>query len=916
MTLQLRALGAPSPQLRLESFKVFSRLERIIEFKRWLDYTRIYCHQKEEPTHKILFDCFALGAPLGILLDLLGSPSSSYTNAYVETFDFVGVKQAERESFFASFLQRIHLLEVQGRLPFGEVLHLEDLFEGSASGFMKVLKTVQRVLDNLHATYPGLFLIPEGSEKIRQDIVQELIETERAHVSFLRMVVDSGAALSASGRVAERALEGLMLNNTRLREYHDRLSRALESLPLTPCEEQRWEYIFGFHDPTTRTNVATSYRSTCVNYLSLHDFLQDMMKTNEPALAAHTQILLDVLCHIPTRIIDYHSKLKKILQLTLPTLSSPQSTFDSLCNTIFHLSDIAIATDEISRQLRTYHSTHIIRSRAFYWPNNIDPDDLGTLLLDDVLVMGDTGMAYESLLFEEMLLCCLGGSRDDEDEMPVYPIRAWVLGPVLKKSTPLNLVYAIPTRSMRVLRVLGSFSFEIEWTDDAGVSYRLEFSSSCEAQNEQWCSLLRLFALSVYEAESDSEGDDLDVLEPEEVIFSEDECPDGRRRTHPRPWSLIARKEPRSESSSLLRQEIYETENLLSPTLLPTLFSGLAMERSKSPVSIGFQDVEPLPMRLTDEKTPFTPSPEVSFLGQDATPLLDLTGLITKDGRFPEAHGGFADVWKATWRDGDRLVPVAVKVLRSYAGSLEMGEKMRKKLSRELEVWRKLDHPNILTLYGTVSDFGPYESMVCPWHENGSVTRYLERCGDILSMTDRLQLLCEVAEGLSYLHSFDIVHGDLTGSNVLINCHGKACLCDFGLSSIIAECGDSSRFTSSISGAIRWADASLYKLQVKEDSPPVLTTRSDIYSLGSVMLEILSGRIPYHYVRNDAQVVIELHRGNKPRRPAPLFVTDQQWALIMRCWEDDLEKRPDVNQVLGELQVLHRASLEFRRHSA
>ncbi|EEB86642.1 hypothetical protein MPER_16330 [Moniliophthora perniciosa FA553] len=119
-----------------------------------------------------------------------------------------------------------------------------------------------------------------------------------------------------------------------------------------------------------------------------------------------------------------------------------------------------------------------------------------------------------------MLLCSLGGSGDDEDEMAVYPIRAWVLGPVLKKSTPLNLVYAIPTKNMRTLRVLGSLSFEIEWTNDVGVSYNLEFSSSCEAQNEQWCSLLRSFALSVYEAESDSEDGDLDVVEPEEMIFS------------------------------------------------------------------------------------------------------------------------------------------------------------------------------------------------------------------------------------------------------------------------------------------------------------------------------------------------------------------------------------------------------------
>ena len=66
---------------------------------------------------------------------------------------------------------------------------------------------------------------------------------------------------------------------------------------------------------------------------------------------------------------------------------------------------------------------------------------------------------------------------------------------------------------------------------------------------------------------------------------------------------------------------------------------------------------------------------------------------------------------------------------------------MMQRLARELSVWKKINHPNILQLYGTVSDFGNYDSMVCPWFENGSVTKYLERRGDLLSMTDRLQLV-------------------------------------------------------------------------------------------------------------------------------------------------------------------------------
>ncbi len=52
-----------------------------------------------------------------------------------------------------------------------------------------------------------------------------------------------------------------------------------------------------------------------------------------------------------------------------------------------------------------------------------------------------------------------------------------------------------------------------------------------------------------------------------------------------------------------------------------------------------------------------------------------------------------------------------------------------------------MDHPHILPLYGIASDFGRYDAMVCPWFENGSVTKYMERRGDLLSVTDRLQLV-------------------------------------------------------------------------------------------------------------------------------------------------------------------------------
>jgi len=213
-------------------------------------------------------------------------------------------------------------------------------------------------------------------------------------------------------------------------------------------------------------------------------------------------------------------------------------------------------------------------------------------------------------------------------------------------------------------------------------------------------------------------------------------------------------------------------------------------------------------------------------------------------------------------------------------------------------VWRKLGiHPNILPLYGTVSDFGFYTSLVCPWLDNGNLSLYLERRGATLSLCDRFEILRDVAAGLSHLHSFSdpVIHGDLTGCNILIAVNGKACLCDFGLSAILAEFHGTSYFSSTISGSIRWAAPELYRV---EDGVVAagLSTESDIYSFGSVMLQTLSGEVPYQSLQN-LQVLHRLVRGKYPGRPSTPLITDGHWQFMVQCWAEDRKLRPRINGV-------------------
>ncbi|KAH7927904.1 kinase-like protein [Leucogyrophana mollusca] len=282
----------------------------------------------------------------------------------------------------------------------------------------------------------------------------------------------------------------------------------------------------------------------------------------------------------------------------------------------------------------------------------------------------------------------------------------------------------------------------------------------------------------------------------------------------------------------------------------------------------------------------------------------DLTGSIKREGSYPAAHGGFGDIWKCVWKRESKPIRVAVKALRPQVTNEEDRRKKCKRLQRELNVWQRLEHENVLPLLGITSDFGPFTSMVCPWLDNGTLSVYLERRQHKLTAPHRFLLLIDIAAGLRYLHSCSVIHGDLTGSNILIDRHGRACLADFGLSILMLEFHGASYFTSSIRGAVRWAAPELYGvLGHGEISRP--STRSDIYSFGSILLQVLSGRIPYHHLKNDAQVLIEISRGITPARSHCLEIADSQWDFIQRCWStyNFGATRPSIDEIIHFLDL-------------
>ncbi|KAJ3482581.1 hypothetical protein NLI96_g6880 [Meripilus lineatus] len=204
--------------------------------------------------------------------------------------------------------------------------------------------------------------------------------------------------------------------------------------------------------------------------------------------------------------------------------------------------------------------------------------------------------------------------------------------------------------------------------------------------------------------------------------------------------------------------------------------------------------------------------------------------------------GGFADIYQGTYRQ----VPVALKRLRVFQ-TLEESKRLslRKAFYQEALIWHQLDHPHVLNLLGVGEDAsGRMPYMVLPWIEYGNVRQLLDQkiketqFHGTLFLTTITRWLLEIAQGLSYLHSEGVVHGDLRGVNILVDRSGKMKLADFGLA-VIAEAGQSLSVTIR-GGAFGWLAPELIDPESFGFVDARPTFASDIYSFACVCIEVRS----------------------------------------------------------------------------
>ncbi|KAG1848908.1 kinase-like domain-containing protein, partial [Suillus subluteus] len=208
-----------------------------------------------------------------------------------------------------------------------------------------------------------------------------------------------------------------------------------------------------------------------------------------------------------------------------------------------------------------------------------------------------------------------------------------------------------------------------------------------------------------------------------------------------------------------------------------------------------------------------------------------------------------------------------------------------------------LNHPNILRVFGYTYGFGPFIAIVSPWAENGNLTIYLEREGAALTLVRRFQLLKDVIAGLRYLHANSVIHGDFTGPNVLIHGDGTACVADFGLSLMYSEFISASQasWTSTLKGNMRWMAPELL-IEREDGSQARPSEQSDMYSFGGIMLQVLTNKVPYYHLTNDATIIICIVKSQTPARFRYPELPEKYWTFIEQCWSTDPRDRQPTKE--------------------
>lgn len=274
---------------------------------------------------------------------------------------------------------------------------------------------------------------------------------------------------------------------------------------------------------------------------------------------------------------------------------------------------------------------------------------------------------------------------------------------------------------------------------------------------------------------------------------------------------------------------------------------------------------------------------------------------LPPEGTFPgydivrEVHrGGQGVVYQAIQRATKRRV--AIKVLH---GGPFTGSAGRARFDREIQILGQLNHPNIVGIHDSGFTVDGSCFYVMDYISGSTLEDFINR-KDRASIDETLRLFARICEAVNAAHLKGVIHRDLKPSNVKVTPEGEPIIVDFGLAKVaMPDVTDEEHprlmsMTGQFIGSLPWASP-----EQAEGVPGAIDVRTDVYSLGVILYQLLTGRFPYEVAGHMRDVLNNILRA-QPLRPSTVRrkINDEVETIVLKCLSKERDRR---YQSAGEL---------------
>lgn len=252
--------------------------------------------------------------------------------------------------------------------------------------------------------------------------------------------------------------------------------------------------------------------------------------------------------------------------------------------------------------------------------------------------------------------------------------------------------------------------------------------------------------------------------------------------------------------------------------------------------------------------------------------------------------GGMADVY----RGKDTLLgrPVAIKILHQNFGS---DQDFVARFKREAQAAGKLNHPNVVSMYDVGFDQG-FHYIIMEYVSGCTLKEYIQHHGDQVTVQEAVKITVAIAEGLEHAHMMGIVHCDVKPHNILITDSGRVKVTDFGIARAINS-ATTMMYTNSVMGSAHY-------ISPEQASGKSINVSTDIYSLGVVLYELLTGEVPF---RGETPVSVALQhvkdRVMAPRIKNPMIPPQLEQVVLIALEKEPGKRFGSISEMIQALRM-------------